>query len=80
MNHYGTFLFFLCIPLFLKSEYSWERSSAESLVQGGIQALYNYDFDNAIKQTVDWYLKNKNWWKPLADEKMLHPQPWTLSW
>ena len=38
------------------------------------------DFDNAIKQTVDWYLKNKDWWEPLADEKMLHPQPWTLSW
>ena len=39
-----------------------------------------YDFDNAIKQTVDWYLKNKDWWEPLADEKMLHPQPWTISW
>ncbi len=38
-----------------------------------------YDFDNAIKQTVDWYLKNKDWWEPLADEKMLHPQPWTIS-
>jgi len=25
-------------------------------------------------------LKNKDWWEPLADEKMLHPQPWTISW
>jgi len=25
-------------------------------------------------------LKNKDWWESLADEKMLHPQPWTLSW
>ena len=39
-----------------------------------------YDFDSALKQTVDWYLQNKEWWKLLADEKMLHPQPWTLSW
>ena len=39
-----------------------------------------YNFESALKQTVDWYLQNKQWWEPLADEKMLHPQPWTLSW
>ena len=39
-----------------------------------------YNFDDALKQTVDWYLQNKEWGEPLADEKMLHPQPWTLSW
>ena len=32
----------------LHAEYSWERSSAEPLVQGGVDALYNYHFDNAI--------------------------------
>lgn len=38
------------------------------------------NFDNALKQTVDWYLKNQSWWEPLVDENTLHPQPWTLSW
>ena len=51
-----------------------------SKIQNEIGWKPAYDFNNAIKQTVDWYLKNKDWWEPLADEKMLHPQPWTLSW
>jgi len=51
-----------------------------SKIQNEIGWKPSYDFDNAIKQTVDWYLKNKDWWEPLADEKMIHPQPWTLSW
>ena len=39
-----------------------------------------FDFDNALKETVSWYLENNEWWEPLADEKTLHPQPWTLKW
>jgi len=38
-----------------------------------------YEFDDAIKQTVAWYIQNQSWWKPLIDENTLHPQPWTLS-
>jgi len=39
-----------------------------------------YDFETALKQTVNWYLKNSQWWEPLINEKMLHSQPWTLDW
>ena len=39
-----------------------------------------FNFDDALKQTVNWYLSNKQWWEPLIDEKTLHPQPWTLNW
>jgi dTDP-glucose 4,6-dehydratase len=39
-----------------------------------------YNFDDALIQTVNWYLENPSWWKPLIDEKTLHPQPWTLNW
>jgi dTDP-glucose 4,6-dehydratase len=39
-----------------------------------------FDFDDALKQTVEWYLQNQSWWEPLIDENTLHPQPWTLSW
>jgi len=40
----------------------------------------NYHFDNAIEETVNWYLENKTWWEPLVDDNTLHPQPWTLNW
>jgi len=39
-----------------------------------------YDFDLALKETVNWYMNNKQWWEPLVNEKTLHPQPWTLNW
>ena len=39
-----------------------------------------YDFDDALKETVAWYLENKHWWEPLIDDRILHPQPWTLNW
>lgn len=39
-----------------------------------------YEFDDALKQTVNWYLQNPTWWEPLVDENTLHPQPWTLNW
>ncbi len=38
-----------------------------------------YDFDYALNKTIDWYLQNKSWWEPLADEKTLHSQPWTVN-
>jgi len=38
-----------------------------------------YKFDDALKQTVNWYLQNQSWWEPLIDENTLHPQPWTVS-
>ena len=39
-----------------------------------------YDFDGALQETVRWYQENSQWWEPLANEKTLHPQPWTLDW
>ena len=39
-----------------------------------------YNFDDALKETVTWYSQNESWWSPLVDEKTIHPQPWTLSW
>jgi len=39
-----------------------------------------YQFDQALIETVQWYQNNPQWWEPLANEKTLHPQPWTLEW
>jgi len=38
-----------------------------------------YEFEQALKITVEWYKKNQNWWGQLADESALHPQPWTIK-
>jgi dTDP-glucose 4,6-dehydratase len=37
-------------------------------------------FREALMRTVGWYAKNEAWWKPLADERVLHPTPWKLRW
>lgn len=39
-----------------------------------------HSFEEALKQTVDWYVENEWWWRPLATEKTLHPTPWKLKW
>lgn len=38
-----------------------------------------YKFEDALSDTVNWYLQNKSWWEPLVDENTLHPQPWTIK-
>jgi dTDP-glucose 4,6-dehydratase len=38
-----------------------------------------HDFEEALKETVKWYTANEWWWKPLADERVLHPTPWKLK-
>ena len=39
-----------------------------------------YRFLEALKETVNWYLANEQWWKPLANENVIHPTPWKLKW
>ena len=36
-------------------------------------------FDDALQQTVTWYLENQSWWEPLINDMTLHPQPWTVN-
>jgi dTDP-glucose 4,6-dehydratase len=28
------------------------------------------EFENGFKDTIEWYLQNKNWWEPLLDKKL----------
>ena len=51
-----------------------------SKIQNEVGWKPQFNFDDALKETVSWYLENNEWWEPLADEKTLHPQPWTLKW
>ena len=38
-----------------------------------------HSFEKALKDTVDWYIHNESWWKPLATEQVLSPTPWKKS-
>lgn len=37
-------------------------------------------FEEALKKTVEWYLQNKEWWRPLIDERILSVTPWKEKW
>lgn len=37
-----------------------------------------FSFDEALELTVNWYVNNEWWWKPLSTETILHPTPWKL--
>jgi dTDP-glucose 4,6-dehydratase len=39
-----------------------------------------HGFEDGMKETVAWYIENESWWRPLADEQVLHPTPWKLEW
>jgi dTDP-glucose 4,6-dehydratase len=39
-----------------------------------------HGFKEGIEETVRWYLENEDWWRPLADARVLHPTPWKLEW
>jgi dTDP-glucose 4,6-dehydratase len=39
-----------------------------------------HTFEEALKTTVNWYIHNEWWWKPIATEEVLHPTPWKLKW
>ncbi|MCD6101407.1 MAG: GDP-mannose 4,6-dehydratase [Candidatus Marinimicrobia bacterium] len=39
-----------------------------------------HSFKEGIKDTVEWYLDNEWWWRPLVNEKVLHPTPWKVRW
>jgi dTDP-glucose 4,6-dehydratase len=35
-----------------------------------------HSFEEALRETVNWYVRNEPWWKPLATEQTLNPTPW----
>jgi len=37
-------------------------------------------FEKGLEETVSWYLKNENWWRPLVNDNVLHSSPWKLKW
>jgi dTDP-glucose 4,6-dehydratase len=37
-------------------------------------------FEKGIEDTVRWYLENEDWWRPMANDNVLNPTPWKLTW
>jgi dTDP-glucose 4,6-dehydratase len=37
-------------------------------------------FLESLRDTVEWYMRNQLWWKPLISEKILSPEPWKEKW
>jgi len=39
-----------------------------------------HEFIKDIKKTIEWYLKEEKWWKPLLNDQIIHPTPWKMKW
>jgi dTDP-glucose 4,6-dehydratase len=39
-----------------------------------------HSFRDALRETVNWYVKNEWWWKPLISDKVLSSTPWKERW
>lgn len=40
----------------------------------------DWGFREGMEETVRWYVENESWWRPLIDDRVLHPTPWKLEW
>ena len=39
-----------------------------------------HKFESGLEETIQWYLENEKWWRPIANEKTLSVSPWKLEW
>lgn len=39
-----------------------------------------HKFESGLEETIQWYLENEKWWRPIANEKTLSAAPWKLEW
>jgi dTDP-glucose 4,6-dehydratase len=58
-------------------DFRYSISSAKTHQQLGWQP--GHSFDDALGRTVDWYVNNSSWWKPLVSAKVLSATPWKES-
>jgi len=50
-----------------------------SKIENELKWKPKYKFDDALKETVRWYVENQSWWESLVNNETLHSQPWTIS-
>jgi dTDP-glucose 4,6-dehydratase len=49
-----------------------------SKIRGELGWKPRHGFEEALEKTVEWYLENDWWWRPMVNEETLHPTPWKL--
>jgi dTDP-glucose 4,6-dehydratase len=37
-------------------------------------------FEEGLRMTVEWYLNNPDWYRPLIDDSILSATPWRVQW
>jgi len=47
-----------------------------SKIRSALNWKPRHSFRDALRETVEWYVENEWWWKPLINEKVLHETPW----
>jgi dTDP-glucose 4,6-dehydratase len=52
------------------------RYSLDSSKLRGLGWRPSIGFDEGLGSTVSWYKENRDWWEPLADERVLCAMPW----
>jgi dTDP-glucose 4,6-dehydratase len=50
-----------------------------SKIRGELGWKPRHSFEEALEKTVEWYLENDWWWKPIVNEETLYPTPWKLK-
>jgi len=50
------------------------------LIREKLQWRPNHQFDEGLNATVNWYVSNENWWKPLLSDRILSATPWKEKW
>jgi len=59
-----------------RPEHDMRYSLDSSKIRSKLGWRPKFSFERALDATVNWYVNNKLWWKPLATEKILHATPW----
>ena len=60
--------------------HDFRYSLDSSKIRNELNWNLKHNFQEALRTTVDWYVSNEWWWRPLATEHILHPTPWKLRW
>ena len=50
-----------------------------SKIRSDLSWKTRHSFYSALNKTIDWYIENEWWWKPLINDEILHMTPWKLA-
>ncbi len=72
------------IRLMLRQREDFQILNIDNLDSSKIGAQLHWhpqkDFADGFEETVNWYMGNEKWWRPLMDDRVLDPTPWKLDW